>query len=153
MHPEVYVPPGCLPIKITQFFLWDPATHCPKHHHWAIFIPTSSVRGRGNYYELAGDTQPYHVRSTIDSYNERRGFERGSHTVGYVLPRMLPHLEAHFALVPVDNLTQSWNSQNWVCEALHGLNHSVMFAVGMTMERLVTQMAIVSFAWETGDAN
>ena len=151
MHPEVYVPLGCLPIKITQFSPRDSATRRPKHYHWSIFIPTSPVPGIGHYYELAGDSQPYHIRSTIESYNARRGQERGSHTVGYVLPIMLPHLEAHFALVPVENLRRFWNSQNWVCDALQGLNHPLMFAIGMTLENMITQMAVVSAAWEVGD--
>ncbi|KAH0834716.1 hypothetical protein J3R83DRAFT_10264 [Lanmaoa asiatica] len=153
VHPAVYVPLGCLPIQITQFFRRDPATGRPKHYHWAIFVPTSSVPGIGHYYELAGDSRPYHIKSTIDSYNTRRGFERGSHTVGYVLPLMLPFLEAHFALVPVENLRRFWNSQNWVCAALQGLNHPLMFAIGMTLEDLVTQMAIVSAAWKAGRVN
>lgn len=150
-HPEVYVPLGCLPIKITTFFRWDPATGHPRHYHWAIFIPTSPVPGIGHYYELAGDSQPYHIQSTIDNYNARRGLERGSHTVGYVSPVMLPYLEAHFALVPVENLRRFWNSQNWVCDALQGLNHPLIFAVRATLEDLVTQMAIVSAAWEAGN--
>lgn len=145
--------PGYLPIKITQFFQWDPAAQRPKHYHWAIFIPTSPLRGIGLFYELAGDSQQYHIKSTIDNYNARRGFERGSHTVGYVLPLMLPQLEAHFAVVPVENSRRSWNSQNWVCDALRGLNHPLMFAIGMPLEKLATQMAIVSAAWEAGDAN
>ncbi|KAF8555474.1 hypothetical protein OG21DRAFT_893804 [Imleria badia] len=148
VHPEVHVPLGLLPIKITQFSRCDPGTRHPKHYHWSIFVPTSPIPGIGHYYELDGDAQPYHVRSIIDDYNARRGLERGSHTVGYVLPIMLPYLEAHFALVPVDNLNRSRNSQNWVCDALQGLNHPHMFAVGMTLEKLVTQMTIVSAAWD-----
>lgn len=66
---------------------------------------------------------------------------------------MLPHLEAHFALVLVENSRRFWNSQNWVCDALQGLNHSRMFAIGVTLENLVTQMAVVSAAWERGDVN
>ncbi|KAF8120221.1 hypothetical protein EV363DRAFT_1374443 [Boletus edulis] len=152
LHPEVHVPPGCLPIKTIQFFRCDPLARHPKGYHWAIFVPTSPISGIGHYYEVSGGSPLYRVRSIINDYSAWRGLERGSHTVGYVLPTMMPNLEAHFALVPVEILKRSWNSQSWVCNALQGLNHPHMFAIGMTLEDLVTQMAIVSAAWEAGNA-
>ena len=150
MHPEVHVPPGFLPIQVTQFSRPDPFVRRPKHH-WSIFVPTSPIEGIGQHYELAGDSRPRHARSTIDDYNPRRGLDRGGHTVGYVLPAMLPYLEAHFALVPVEVLKRFWNSQDWVCDALQGLDHPHMFVITLTPEQLVTQMAIVSAAWEAGN--
>lgn len=53
----------------------------------------------------------------------------------------------HLALVPLQNLRRGWSFQNWVCEAIQGLNHPRMFAVEITLEDSITQMTVVAAAW------
>ncbi|KAG8214218.1 hypothetical protein J3R82DRAFT_11013 [Butyriboletus roseoflavus] len=152
-HPWIQVPPGYLPIRIAQFYRGNQSTGEKKPYHWVIFIPTSTTRGMGNYYEIGGSLQDgyftQHVHSRHVKWDKD---EKGTHLVGYVAPSYLETLKTHFSLVPIQQGGPDWTSQIWVVDALKGLNHAQMYAVQMDHSKWVEQMEILEAAWEVGDA-
>ena len=153
-HPWIQVPPGYLPIRIAQFSRGLRSTGENRLYHWAIFIPTSTRRGVGNYYEIGGSLQEGYFTQHV--VHNRHGMwdkdEKGTHLVGYVSPDYLSALETHFSLVPIKQGRPDWNCQTWVVEALKGLNNPQMYAVEMDYGQWYQQMEILEAAWNVGDA-
>ena len=149
------VPPGYLPIKVAQYCRTCPTTGRRLPNRWSIFIPTSVDYGVGNHYELAGDPPMNYARSTFNRHNELYSYERGSLTVGYVSPRMMPILESYFNAVPTEYLRGQWSSQEWVHEVLQtieAMDHMGMQVVDTTFANLSRQMAFLEAAWEAEEA-
>ena len=152
-HPDIYVPAGHLPIRIAQFSRGDRSDGRNRLLHWAIFIPTSTKRGVGNFYEIGGSLQTgYFTQQVVNNRHSKWDKdERGSHVVGWVAPDYLGALDSHFSLVPIQQGRPDWNCQTWVIEALRGLNQPHMYAVQMEYAQWFQQMSIVEKAWEVGD--
>ncbi|KAF8550013.1 hypothetical protein OG21DRAFT_519200 [Imleria badia] len=153
VHNWYQVPPGHLPIRIAQFSRGDRSDGRTRLHHWAIFVPTSSRRGVGNFYEIGGSLQTgYFTQNVVNNRHPKwEKDERGTHLVGWVAPEYLGTLETHFSLVPIQQGRPDWNCQTWVVEALRGLNQPHMYAVQMDYAQWFQQMAIVEKAWDVGD--
>lgn len=153
-HSWIQVPTGYLPIRIAQFYRGNRSTGEKKLYHWAIFIPTSTRRGVGNYYEIGGSLQDgYFTQHVVHNRHAKWDKdEKGTHLVGYVAPSYLEALETHFSLVPIQQGRPDWNCQTWVVEALKGLNHAQMYAVQMDYGKWIEQMEILEDAWNVGDA-
>ncbi|KAG6379545.1 hypothetical protein JVT61DRAFT_10044 [Boletus reticuloceps] len=153
-HGQHQVPAGYLPIRIAQFSRGDRPDGRVRLHHWAIFIPTSTRRGVGNFYEIGGSLQTgYFTQQVVNNRHPKWDKdERGSHLVGWVAPSYLGSLETHLSLVPIQQGRPDWNCQTWVVEALRGLNQSHMYAVQTDYTQWFQQMAIVEKAWDVGDA-
>ena len=148
----VCVPKGHYPIEVVQFWRGEYLTGRPLPLHWAIIVRTSPQRG--NCHEIVGDMHTY---TTQDRFNillpgEKHKDWRGSHVVGYVSPSRLDQLLDHIALVPVVRQRWTWNCQNWVYDALYGLNHPGLYTdVNMTFGALQTHMCCLLEAWELGE--
>lgn len=146
----VQVPPGYFPIEVAQFWRGEYRPGQPLPLHWSIIVRTSAERG--NSHEIVGDTDTYATQDRFDIPLQHGEDWRGSHVVGYVSPDRLDGLLNHIALVPVVRHRWSWNCQNWVYEALQGLNRSGLYTdVNMTFGSLQTQMCCLLEAWEMGD--
>ncbi|KAN0092551.1 hypothetical protein V8E55_003335 [Tylopilus felleus] len=146
----VQVPLGCYPIEVVQFWRGEVVRGYHFPLHWAIIVRTSAERG--NTHEIIGDMNTF---ATLDRFNtslHTRDDWRGSHVVGFVSPARLDQLLNRIALVEVVRGRWAWNCQNWVHEALHGLNYPGLYTdVNMTFAALQTQMACLLEAWEIGD--
>ena len=153
-QPYIQVPPGYLPIRVAQFTRGTRPTGETRLNHWAIFIPTSTQRGVGNYYEIGGSLQEgYFTQHVVHNRHAKWDRnERGTHLVGYVVPEFLAAFETHISLVRVQQGRPDWNCQTWVVEALKGLNHPHMYAVQMDYKQWCEQMEILEVAWNSGDA-
>ena len=146
----IKVPEGCYPIEVVQFWRGQYATHKPHPLHWAIIVRTSAYRG--NRHEIVGNTETYSTQDAFDIPLYETKDWRGSHVVGYVAPAQMNDLLNRIALVPVVRNRWTWNSQNWVYEALEGLRHAKLYTdVDMTFGSLQTQMSCLLEAWELGD--
>ncbi|KAN0085699.1 hypothetical protein V8E55_006833 [Tylopilus felleus] len=152
-HAWIQVPPGHLPIKIAQFSRGERSDGHSRLHHWAIFIPTSTRRGVGNFYEIGGSLQSgYFTQHVINKRHPKWDRdEKGTHLVGWVAPDHLAALETRIALISIHQGRPDWNCQTWVVEALKGLNQPHMYAVQMDHAQWYQQMALVEKAWEVGD--
>ncbi|KAH7888507.1 hypothetical protein F5I97DRAFT_1802748 [Phlebopus sp. FC_14] len=146
----VQVPAGCFPIEVVQFWRGEKAPGRPYPLHWAIFVRTAP--GRGNYYQVVGNMDTFAASFTRNVPLQNPHAWRGSHLVGWVAPSFLHVLERHFALVPVIRYSREWNCQNWVREALRGVNSPHIYVdVHLSMAGLQTQMCCLLEAWEMGD--
>ncbi|KAG6379554.1 hypothetical protein JVT61DRAFT_10054 [Boletus reticuloceps] len=87
-HPWIQAPAGHLPIKIVQFSRGGHSDGHNRLHHWAIFIPKSTKRGVGNFYEISGSLQSgYFTQHVVNNRHPKWDQdERGSHLVGWVAP-------------------------------------------------------------------
>ncbi|KAH0833398.1 hypothetical protein J3R83DRAFT_12503 [Lanmaoa asiatica] len=146
----VQVPPGYFPIEVVQFWRGEYTRGRPLPLHWAIIVRTSALRG--NCHEIVGDINTYATQDRIDIPLHERDDWRGSHVIGYVSPDRMDDLLNHIALVPVVRHRWTWNCQNWVYEALEGLNDEDLYTdVNLTFAALQTQMCCLLEAWEVGD--
>jgi hypothetical protein len=86
----IQVPPGHLPIRIAQFARGDRSDGKHRLHHWAIFIPTSTRRGVGNFYEIGGSLQTgYFTQHVVHNRHSKWEQEKGAHLIGWVAPSYL----------------------------------------------------------------
>ena len=146
------VPPGYFPIEVVQFWRGEIVPGRPLPLHWAIIVRTDA--DRGNCHEIVGDKHTYATQDRFDiPVNwERHKDWRGAHVVGYVSPDRLNDFLNHIALVPVVRERWTWNCQNWVYDALTGLNQPDLYTdVNMTFGALQTQMCCLLEAWEIGE--
>ena len=144
------VPPGCFPIEVVQYWRGEYAPNRPLPLHWSIIVRTSAQRG--NCHEIVGDINTYATQDRFGIFLHERGDWRGAHVIGYVSPARLDDLLNHIALVPVIRNRWTWNCQNWVYDALKGLNDDELYTdVNMTFAALQTQMSCLLEAWEVGD--
>ncbi|KIJ67987.1 hypothetical protein HYDPIDRAFT_25439 [Hydnomerulius pinastri MD-312] len=146
----VRVPPGCFPIEVVQFWRGEKAPGRPFPLHWAIFVRT--FPGRGNYYEVVGNTDTFTPTVTHNVPERNPSAWRGTHVVGFVAPSHLHVLERHLGQVPVVRHCREWNCQNWVYDGLKRLNWENLYTdVHLNMARLQTQMCCLLEAWEMGE--
>jgi len=149
----VRVPPGCYPIEVVQFWRGERAPGYPLPLNWSILVRTSE--DYGDWHELVGDTYTYAMDTRFEvplEGLEQREDWRGSHVVGYVAPYRAHHLWRRMRGTPVVRHDWTWNTQNWVCDALQGMWDRDMYVdVNLTLASMQTQMCCILEAWELGE--
>lgn len=146
----VRVPPGCFAIEVVQFWRGERSRDSPFPLHWALFVRTSGRNG--NYYHVLGNTDTFTVVAERNQVQRQTDLWRGNHTIGYIPPHQLGAFEAYLSCVPVIRHDPTWNSQQWVNDALRTLRSYHFFIdVEITMAKLQTQMVCLLEAWELGE--
>ena len=169
--PPVQVPPGCYPIELVQFWRGEYKRGQPVPLHWALFVRTAPAparaRGRrataattpgtprGNFYELAGNTDTYTAQFLSNVTFEPEGLPdwRGTHVIGWVHPAQLGVFERAARQVQVWRHRPDWLCQQWVHEVVRtvGGQHHGVFMDGVTFVALQKHMGRLLEAWENGD--
>ncbi|KAG2128086.1 hypothetical protein BD769DRAFT_1639885 [Suillus cothurnatus] len=106
-------------VKVVQFWRGEKESLKPYPLHWAIYVETSP--GIGNTYQLVGNQTNYAIDIRLNQPLENSGDLRGSHSVGNVNWTELTEMETILSRVDIIHKLPSWNSQDWVDDALRYL--------------------------------
>lgn len=106
-------------IKVVQFWRGEKEPLRLYPLHWAIYVETSP--GIGNTYQLVGNQTNYAIDIRFNQRLENSEDWRGSYSVGSVSSTELAETETILQRVDIIHNLPSWNSQDWVDDALRYL--------------------------------
>ncbi|KAF3932232.1 hypothetical protein ABW20_dc0110574 [Dactylellina cionopaga] len=129
--------PATLQIYLAAYDRGVDANGNPKPDHWAIIIG-KSLSHPGTAHHVIHGHPLFEYRPRADVYVLKSQSLAHVLHVGKVYEKDVAKIEEIFAAVEVNNVDKEWNCQNWVTEAMKGVEglNGVSFEKGIKVEKL-----------------